>query len=195
MKPKSDLNQLIKSLSATEKSYFRKFASRHYKENSTFLKLFGKMESDSSGEEYSEKDLKSHFKNENFIRQLPVTKIYLYNNILKSLNLYYTEDNIDIKLSQLINNAVILYQKELYSQALKAVNNAKLIAEKFDKPAKLLDAIYIERQALRINSSLNEVSKELMKNYDDEEKLLAKLKNISEYRRIYDRMVIRATAK
>lgn len=195
MKPNSDLQHLINSLSGTEKAYFRKFASRHYKQNNTFSKLFNEMEANKDNGEFSEEDVKRHFKNEKFIRQLPVTKIYLYNNILKSLNLYYTEDNTDIKLSLLLNNAMILYKKELFGQCLKMIGKAKEIAEKFDKPAKLLEGIHIERLALRINTSLNEVSGELMKNYDEEEEVLSKLKNISEYRRLYDRMVIRATAK
>jgi len=196
MKPKNDLQQLINSLSPTEKAYFRKFAGRHYKDNSTFKKLFDEMESAaSSNENYSEERIRERFKNEKFIKQLPVTKIYLYNNILKSLNLYYSEDNIDLKLNLLINNATILYKKELYSQSLKMISKAKALAEKYDKPVKLLEAIQAERLALRINSSLNEVSRELMDNYEEEQEVLGKMKNISEYRRLYDRMVIHATAK
>lgn len=195
MKPKNDLLQLISSLSSTEKAYFRKFSLRHYKKSSIFLKLFGEMEKISASDNYSEKNIKEHFKNEKFIKQLPVTKNYLYNNILRSLNLYHAEDNIDIKLSQLINNAILLNKKELFSQSLKIISKAKELAVRFDKPAKHLDAIYTERQALRINSSLNEVSNELMQNYDEEEALLDKAKNIYEYRRLYDRMVITATAK
>lgn len=196
MKPKNDLQQLINSLSPTEKAYFRKFADRHYKDNSTFKKLFDEMDSASSNNEnYSEERIRERFKNEKFIKQLPVTKIYLYNNILKSLNLYYSEDNIDLKLNLLINNATILYKKELYSQSLKMISKAKALAEKHEKSAKLLEAIQTERLALRINSSLNEVSRELMENYDEEQGVLAKMKNISEYRKLYDRMVIHATAK
>lgn len=195
MKPKNDLQELINSLSSTERAYFRKFAKRHYKEDSTFLKLFGEMEKRTGYEEYSEREIKTTFRNEKFIKQLPVVKIYLYNNILKSLNLYHAEDDAGLKLGRLIDNAAILFKKELYPQSLKMIGKAKLLAEKFDKPVKLLEAIHAERLALRVNSSLNEVSAELMNNYDEEQKVLDKLKNISEYRKLYDRMVIHATAK
>ncbi len=195
MKSKNDLKQLISSLTSTEKAYFRKFAARHYKESSIFLKLFNEIESNHNNAGHTEKDIKERFKNEKFIKQLPVTKNYLYKNILRSLNLYHAEDNIDIKISQLINNAILLNKKELFAQSLKIISKAKELAERFDKPAKLLDAVHVERQALRINSSLNEVSVELMRNYDEEELLLERLKNIYEYRRLYDRMVITATAK
>lgn len=195
MKPTQELYQLIKSLSKTEKTYFRKFASRHQKENNTLTKLFGELDRKKLNGHYSEEDLKQKFKNENFIKQLPVTKNYLYNNILKSLNLYYTEDNADLKLSLIINNAAILYQKELFTHSLKEIKRAKLLAQKLDKPSKLLEAIHIERKALRVISSLNEVESELMQNYEEEREVLDKLKNICEYRNLYDKMVILATAK
>jgi hypothetical protein len=195
MKPNQELHQLIKSLSKTEKTYFKKFASRHYKQNNTSIKLFNELERKNINGLYAEDDIKSKFKDEIFISQLPVTKNYLYNNILKSLNLYYTEDNIEIKLSSLINSAIILYRKELFPHCLKLINKAKMLAQRFDKPSKLLEAIHIERQALRVNSSLNEVAGALMKNYDEEMEVLRKLKNISEYRKLYDMLVIYATAK
>lgn len=195
MKPTQELHQLIKSLSKTEKTYFKKFASRHYKENNTFLKLFTELERKHVNGSYAEDDIKTKFKDEVFVTQLAVTKNYLYNNILKSLNLYYAEDNIEIKLSSLINSAIILYRKELFPHCIKIIGKAKMLAQRFDKPSKLLEAIHIERQALRVNSSLNEVSEALMKNYDEEQEVLKKLKNISEYRRLYDSIVIYATAK
>ncbi|HRJ86207.1 MAG TPA: hypothetical protein PK753_11080 [Ignavibacteria bacterium] len=196
MKPKNDLKLLIDSLSPTEKAYFRKFSGRHFKEESTFRKLFDAIDSTKSGSvNYSEDHIKEKFRNEKFIKQLPVTKIYLYNNILKSLNLYYAEDSIDLKLNLLINNANILYKKGLYTQSIKMISKAKAMAEKYDKPIKLLESIQAERLALRVNSSLNEVSTELMRNYEEEQKVLEKMKNISDYRKLYDMMVIHATAK
>lgn len=194
MKPKNELQKLINSLTPTEKAYFRKFAGRHYSNSSTFRKLFDHLEK-SSDSGFTDLNIKEKFRNEKFSKQPGVTKIYLYNNILKSLNLYYTEDNIDLKLGLLINNAAILYKKELYNQCLKMISKAKVMAEAEEKQVKLLEAIQIERLALRVNSSLNEVSRELMANYDEEQKVLDKLKNISEYRKLYDRMVIHATAK
>ena len=194
MKPKNELQKLINSLTPTEKAYFRKFAGRHYSKSSTFRKLFDHLEKNSDSG-FTDLNIKEKFRNEKFSKQPGVTKIYLYNNILKSLNLYYTEDNIDLKLGLLINNAAILYKKELYTQCLKMISKAKVMAEAEDKQVKLLEAIQIERLALRVNSSLNEVSRELMANYDEEQKVLDKLKNISEYRKLYDRMVIHATAK
>lgn len=195
MKANSELHQLIKTLNQTEKTYFKKFSSRHFKENSTFIKLFNELEKKPVQSDYFEDDIKKKFRNEKFIQQLPVTKNYLYNNILKSLNLYYTEDNIEIKLSSIINSAQILYRKELFSQCIKHIAKAKLLAEKFDKPVKLLEAIQVERMALRVNSSLNEVADKLMLNYEEEQEVLNKLKNISDYRKLYDKMVIYATAK
>lgn len=194
MKATKDLYSLIKSLSKTEKSYFKKFAVRHNDEhNNAFLKLFDAFDRKKEAYEYTEDDIKEKFRNERFVKQLPVIKNYLYGTILKSLNLYYTEEKTDIRINSVINSANILFQKELLGQSLKMLEKARKIALENEMDVKLLEVIHLERKVLRINQSLNQVTDELQRNYEEERELLRKLENISSYRKLYDRFIIFAS--
>jgi hypothetical protein len=194
MKATKDLFNLIKSLSKTEKSYFKKFAVRHNDENNNaFLRLFDAFDRKKETYEYTEDDIKERFKNERFVKQLPVIKNYLYSTILKSLNLYYMEEKTDIRLNNVINSANILFQKELLGQSLKMLEKARKIALENELDVKLLEVIQLERKVLRINQSLNQVTDELNRSYEEEEELLRKLENIRRYRKLYDRFIIFAS--
>lgn len=193
MKHNYDLFSLITKLLKTEKTYYRKFAVRHFDKDNSLLKLYSLIERQAGSGSYDENTIKAKLNSGKMQRNFPVNKIYLYNNILKSLNLYYAEENIDLKLSMLINNSILLYNKGLFTQSLKFANKAKTLAENNNRFVKQLEAIQCERMSLRINTSLNEVSEELMNNYTEEQAVLDKLNNISEYRRLYDTMVIAAT--
>jgi tetratricopeptide (TPR) repeat protein len=196
MKATNDLHKLIKSLSKTEKTYFKKFAVRHNsKENNTFLRLFNAFEVKKDDIRYNENDIKKKFKNEKFIRQLPVIKNYLYNTILKSLNLYYLEEKINIKLNFYLNSANLLLDKELYNESLKILAKAEKLAEENEMDAELLQIINIKRKVLRIKTSLNEAVGEIMETYNEEKKVLEKISNILGYKKLYDEMVIYASSK
>ena len=70
MVKKNELFILIKSLSKSEKRYFRLFCSRE-SSGSNYTRLFDSIDSQ---KEYDEKAIKKVFKGEKFIHQLHVTK-------------------------------------------------------------------------------------------------------------------------
>jgi hypothetical protein len=127
--PSNDLFDLIKSLSKSEKIYFKKFASVFSQNgDKNYIKLFKEIEKQKASS-YDENKIKQKFKNENFVKQLHVTKIYLYNLILKSLYLQSIKFDELSKLKEMINQIEILYRKELYGQCSKIIKRAKRIAE------------------------------------------------------------------
>src|ERR1051326_5972973 len=101
----NELFELIKSLSKTEKRYFNLFVSRHSANDNNCLKLFKFIEKQ---KDYDEKALRQFFKDEKFIRQLPVTKIYLYGQILKSLTLFHGDKKIETQINDLVLKSQIL---------------------------------------------------------------------------------------
>lgn len=196
MKATNDLYKLIKSLTKTEKTYFKKFAVRHNpKENNAFLRLFNAFELKNDDPRYNENDIKKKFKNEQFVNQLPVIKNYLYNTILKSLSLYYLEEKVSIKLNYLLNSANVLYDKELYNESLKILSKAEKIAEQNEMDPELLTIINIRRKVLRTKSSLNEAAEEIMKTYEEEKNVIEKMNNLWGYKKLYDELVIFASSK
>ena len=89
MKVSDDLFQLIKSMSKSEKGYFKKFASKHtIGEKNIYVKLFDAMD---RIDEYNELLIKKKFAGEKFADKLYSTKNYLFNLILKALSSYHAE--------------------------------------------------------------------------------------------------------
>ncbi|MDQ3021512.1 MAG: hypothetical protein M3R36_13225 [Bacteroidota bacterium] len=84
MKVTDDLFQLIKSLTQSEKRFFKVYASLHHikGDENKYFKLFNAIDKQKI---YDEELIRKQFGNEKFLKQLFVVKNYLYHTILKSL--------------------------------------------------------------------------------------------------------------
>jgi len=195
MKSDKSLYNLIRSMNPTEKAYFRKSASGNFRGNDkTYLRLFDEYEKFEISGDYSEESLKRKFAGSKSAIQFPVLKNYLYHSILRALDHYNEESDIDLKIGSIINSARLLYRKGLFKASLSKTKKARDMAKKYGKDVMLLDVIHTERQTLRVNSSLNQSSELLMKNYDEEAEVLERLSNISSYKKLLDELIIMATA-
>ena len=65
--------------------------------------------------------------------QLSNLKKHLYKQVLASLRLLKTTDNIDLQLSEHLDNARILYNKGLKNHSLRILERAKEIAKANNK--------------------------------------------------------------
>jgi hypothetical protein len=147
MKPSDELFELIKSLNKSEKRYFHLFAAKNDPgKDKNYLKLFNEI---SIMDEYDEPALKDIFKGEKFIKQLHVTKNYLYKMIMKSLSAVYSEKSQKLFVKELIQNAGILYDKLLYKQAEKLLHKAKKTALKHEMYEQVLE---INQTLIMINT-------------------------------------------
>ncbi len=81
MKPSNELFKLIKSLTKSEKRFF-KLSSALQAGDLNYLKIFDYIEGQ---DQYDENSLKAAFADEVFIKHLPSEKNHLYRLILKSL--------------------------------------------------------------------------------------------------------------
>jgi hypothetical protein len=162
MTPTDDLFQLIKSLTRTEKRYFKVFASQHVIGNeNNYIKLFDAIEKQ---HEYNEGDIKKIFKDENFIKHLPPQKVYLYNLILKSLELYHS--SIESDLRSAVNQVKILYDKGLYAQCEKRIARVKKSAERYEKFPILFDLLRWEGQLAYAHNYAGKSVEDVEKIYD-----------------------------
>src|SRR5215218_5679838 len=116
------LFQLIHSLQKAEKRAFKLYATRNSSnEDLKMIQLFDAIDKMS---EYDETTL---LKKLQFTKkeQLANRKAHLYKQILASLRLLETTDNIDIQLREQLDHARILYNKGLYLQSLKVLEKTK----------------------------------------------------------------------
>ncbi|MBX7043995.1 MAG: hypothetical protein K1X85_13950 [Ignavibacteria bacterium] len=183
MKVTDDLFQLIKSLEQTEKRYFKVFSTMHVKggESNVYSRLFDAIDRQSV---YDEEEIKRQFKGEKFTSQIHVAKNYLYNNILKSLRLYHSENTKLNELMDILRDVQILYDKSLYKQCRKLLDKAKKIAVRYEKHAQILAVLDWEKTLARTSAYAETGEKQLLEYYRDYKKAIEEINNINEYWRL-----------
>ncbi|HRP53370.1 MAG TPA: hypothetical protein PLI97_07660, partial [Fluviicola sp.] len=129
MKPSNELFNLVKSLSKSEKRFFKLSSSLQAGEKN-YLKIFDFIDKQ---KQYDEKELKDAFANEVFVKHLPSEKNHLYRLILKSLRTFYSEQSASSILKQELKNVEILYKKALFKECDKFVVRAKSIAKEHEE--------------------------------------------------------------
>lgn len=184
MKPSTELHSLIKSLTKSEKRFF-KLNSSLQSGDKNYLKIFDFVEKQ---KKYDEEELKDHFKEETFVKHLPSEKNHLYRLILKSLRAYYSEQSVSSQLKQEIKNIDILNRKALYKECSKFVTRAKQLAEEYEKFYYWFELINWEKRLLEeayesgiFTINLDELIKE-------EQLVVDKLRNLAEYHVLYSRI-------
>ncbi|MFK8039301.1 MAG: hypothetical protein AB8B74_13490 [Crocinitomicaceae bacterium] len=126
------LHELIKSLSKSEKRFFKLFAGRHKvsEENNSIL-LFDFI---SRMDIYDENLIKNTFKGSAFLNKFSITKYRLYHLILDSLNSFYAKSSIQNDLQLSLQSSKLLFDKGLYSQSKKLIDSILKKADKHHLP-------------------------------------------------------------
>jgi tetratricopeptide (TPR) repeat protein len=184
MKPSTELFSLIKSLSKSEKRFFKLNSSLQTGEKN-YLKIFDFIEKQ---KKYDEEDLKNHFSKETFIKHLPSEKNHLYKLLLKSLRAYYSDRSISSQLKQEIKNVEILYKKALYKECNKFVMRAKNLAKQYEKFYYWFELINWEKKLLEEAYESGEFSRDLDKLIEEESEVIEKLRNLAEYHILYSKI-------
>jgi hypothetical protein len=129
MKETSDLFDLIKSLSKSEKRALTMAMTQNKGDKEGFhLKLFHGLDKQHS---YKPGRLDGLIQNENM--QLPYLKHYLFQFILKKLRDYHSGHSFETKLYEQLIELDILYSKQLYGLAHKKLAKLAEEAEKAEK--------------------------------------------------------------
>ena len=123
MKPSDDLFELIKSLTHSEKRYFKLISSKSVADN-LYVKLFDAMDAQIV---YDEVHIKEQFKGQKFVKQIHVLKNYLYNILLKSLAAYHNEKSEVSHVLEMLQFIEVLFEKGFYGQCKKMVKRAQKI--------------------------------------------------------------------
>lgn len=141
MKTNDDLFTLIKSLTKSEKRYFKVFASKVQCDDTTgYLEVFDLLD---GMEHYNDALVRSNL-GQRILRHLPQTKHYLYRIILRALNQYHASASPEIQLNELIQGAQRLYDKGLYDQCEKLLQKGRKLAVKNDSRIHLLQISTLE---------------------------------------------------
>ncbi|WCO02142.1 hypothetical protein [Psychroserpens ponticola] len=121
---KDNLFLLVKSLTKSEKRQFKLYVGRlDVNQDSKFLNLFNFLDKSKTYDEFS--ILKKGIVKK---QQLANVKAHLYKQILISLKLNPSHQNIRSQIREQLDFASILYHKGLYKQSLKILDKSKEVA-------------------------------------------------------------------
>lgn len=149
------LFQLIKSLQKSEKRNFKLYIKRNSSnEDLKIVQLFDALDKMS---QYDEAVLLKRLPSVKK-QQLSNIKAHLYKQVLASLRLLSSEENIDIQLHEQLDYARILYNKGLYLQSLKILDRLKEVAHHFNQESFLIQIISLEKkiETLHITRSMQD---------------------------------------
>lgn len=130
-KVKDALFELIRSMTKSEKRYFKLMASRHtIGEENNYVVLFDYID---KMKEYDEELIFVSFKGQAFLNRFSITKKRLYDHILEALSAFHSAQSIDAQLHTQLHAIEILYSKSLYEQAKRILRSAEKLAQKHEK--------------------------------------------------------------
>jgi len=164
---------LIKSLTFSEKGYFKKY---YASEGSNFFKLFDAL---NAQDEYDDEKLLKKFKGQSFIKNFSVAKSYLYDAVLRALRQYHSGKSVDAQVHEDTENLRILFHKHLYPQFEKLLRVTKILCYRCEMFEELLPILNLENlYNIQLALDLQPVNTERTS-------VLNKLNNANEYNHVY----------
>lgn len=142
MAKQEPLFELIRSMSQSEKRYFKRFSALQKESvQNAYVVLFNAIEKQSH---YDEKPLLDLIGKVYFAQQ----KRHLYVKLMECLRSYHAEKTVDSKIAALLSDYSILMEKSLIRQASKALQKAGKMAHEHERYAELIKIKKIESQFL-----------------------------------------------
>ena len=180
------LFRFIKSLSPTEKRYFKLFASRHTIGNKNeYLKMF---EAIDKMEAYDEAALRKTFRRLKAKNSFSIAKNRLYETILRSLDAFHSESSVDVQLRSQLHYAEILYKKSLYDECHKMLLKSKKLAIRYEKHSILLDIYKWEKKLIEKDGYATITEEGLMNLLEDDMLILDKINNYADFWNLKSRL-------
>ena len=175
------LFQLVHSLEKAEKRNFKLYIKRSSaKEDLKIIRLFDALDKIS---EYDEPLLLK--KLEGIEKpQLSNLKTHLYKQLLASLRLLKSSDNLDLQLHEQLDYSRILYNKGLYLQSLKILDRVKELALAYHQDTVLSQVISMEKkiETLHITRSMQNRADRLTHealDVNDRRRMITRLSNLA----------------
>lgn len=137
------LHELIRSMTASEKGYFKKYTAKHIiGESNDYMILFETLD---GMDMYNDEALSKKQSLRSFTKHLPGVKNYLYQQILESLRSYHSGKNLSQKIQEKLFEVRLLSERGLYEQAEKICKKAVEKAHEIEN-----NVLYLESLSLYI---------------------------------------------
>lgn len=180
--PSTRLFDLIKSLSGSEKRYFKLATKKDG--DSKYLCLFEAIEEQ---ENFDDDLLKAVVYDEQTVRgkKFSELKAYLYDLILKNLQQFDEQNAVDYQLKSLLLSVRSMFQRLRYKDCKYLLARAKKIALRYEKFGVILEIINWEKDLAYARSDVDYFDQHLTDIRKEEEDCLAKMMQIKTYESLF----------
>lgn len=175
----NDLLDLVQSLTKTEKRHL-KLRSKFHEGEKRYMRLFEILD---TGEVYNSVQLQKLWDSEGYGGSLPVTKNYLYEFILSSLEHYYAQTRGKANIQALLKRVDILFDKALYKQCAKLLAKARKLANNHQAHRLLLEVLIWELRLLLNPQYKGELSRSLEELFEEEQSILNAMIQVNQARK------------
>ncbi|MCO6501144.1 MAG: hypothetical protein J5I47_12320 [Vicingus serpentipes] len=185
-----DLFQLIKSMTKTEKRYFKIDALKRGR-NMHYLGLFDAIDKQSKKKDkYDEKELLAQFDNK---KNFSVAKAYLYKKILRVMREFYVENtSTDESVNEMVSNIKYLSKRSLFKQAKKLLVKAYQYVDRYEQFLDKIILIKLERFLISYPVFKESQQDTYRRLYRLESSCISYIKQISEYENLANEIYLQS---
>lgn len=188
--PSRKLYDLIKSLTGSEKRYFKLFAHKpNAEKNNKYLRLFKAIDAQ---KEFDDEKLQDYVYEGARIqsRKYSELKSYLYDLVLKALQNFDEKSSIDYRLKGILQSIRVLYKRGHYNDCKELLQKAKKLAYKYEMFTCILEISNWEKKIAYTLIDTAYLNKELERIDEEEKQCLLQLQNLSAYRNLFFEVLI-----
>jgi hypothetical protein len=188
--PSEHLFRLIKSLSGSEKRYFKLYAGAENPKDALYLTLFDLIDHSSAFEDQVYQR-KLYGRNQVDGKKYPVLKAYLYDAVLKSLQSFDEQNSVIYKLNGLLQGVAVLYKRGLYSGCEPLLAKAEKLAAHYESYSYLIEVMDWRKQLAYTRADIDFLDKELQRIHAREQEVLALQSEILTAKQDFFNMLLR----
>ncbi len=187
--PSNKLFNLVKSLSGSEKRYFKIFVNGQGNKDNKYLQLFDAIDAQEAFDDealmaivYGGEPVQS--------RKYSELKAYLYELLLKSLQSYDEKSSVGHRLKNMLQGVRVLFRRSLFDDCKDHLAKARKLAYRYEQFNAVLEALEWEKKIAYAEADIDFLDKELDRIAGKEKQVLGQLRVISEYRNIFFTMLV-----
>jgi hypothetical protein len=182
--PSQKLFHLVKNLTPAEKRYIRISFGKSQVSDDKFILLFNTIDKQIELDE-SKLQRKVYPKEQLEGKKYTELKSYLYLSILRILQDFDRETNIEYRLQNMLGNIRVLYRRALYDECFDQMNKLRKLAEIHEDYQVLLELLRWKKQIAHAKGDISFFSEELEEIILLENEYFSKVENIIFYKNAF----------
>ena len=187
--PSHKLFRLVKSLSGSERRYFKIFVNPKGDKDNKYIRLFDLIDSQTV---FDEEKLKKKIYGKQAVegRKYSELKAYLYDLILKALQGYDEKTSVDYRLKGMLMSVRALFKRSHFDDCKEVLYKAKKLAKKHEQFLTILEILAWQKKVAYAQSDMEYIGKNLGKIAAEESEFQSKIENLNSYRNIFLKLLM-----